>query len=136
MMIEKTLPKSFSQKWPLLLLSLALAALTSQCYYDSEEELYSNYPQNQCDTSQVTFSAQISPIIAQNCAIAGCHAGANPTAGLNLSQFENIQTIALNGKLVGRITGTGGALMPPTGALPNCDINLIKNWVNQGAPDN
>ena len=115
---------------------MALLFLAPQCYYDSEEELYSNFPENACDTAQVSFSAQVSPIIAQNCAVSGCHAGANATAGLNLTEFQTIQSIAQNGQLVGQVTGTGGDLMPPTGSLPDCDIALIKSWVNQGAPDN
>lgn len=128
--------KSFPQKFIPFLALMALGLLAPQCYYDSEEELYSNFPENTCDTAQVSFSAKVSPIIAQNCAVSGCHAGANPTAGLNLTEFQTIQSIAQSGQLVGRVTGNGGALMPPSGALPDCDIALIQSWVNQGAPDN
>lgn len=136
MKMNRMLLKWFPRRVFSFLALMALVILAPQCYYDSEEELYSNFPENACDTAQVSFSAKVSPIIAQNCAISGCHAGSNATAGLNLTEFQTIQSIAQNGQLVGRVTGTGGALMPPSGSLPDCDIALIKNWVNQGAPDN
>jgi len=38
--------------------------------------------------------------------------------------------------LVGRITGTSGAEMPPTGKLSNCEIDKIRAWVQAGAQNN
>lgn len=114
-----------------------LLGLASSCYYDNEEELYQNIEDTkQCDTSEVTFQQTVDPIISTNCAVSGCHAGASPTAGLNLEDFSQLQNIANNGQLTGRTTGSSGPVMPPGNALDPCDINKIRNWVEQGAPQN
>jgi predicted CxxxxCH...CXXCH cytochrome family protein len=38
--------------------------------------------------------------------------------------------------LVAKLEGTGaGAVMPPTGALPDSDIRLVRDWITDGATD-
>lgn len=112
---------------------LLCLALSTSCYYDNKEDLYQNFPQDDCDTTGVSFSSEIEAIIVGNCAVSGCHVGASPQSGLDLSTYPDIKAIADNGSLVGRITRSSGPLMPPTGALPNCEIEKIKLWVDRGA---
>ncbi|HRP00505.1 MAG TPA: hypothetical protein PLN54_13800, partial [Flavobacteriales bacterium] len=50
---------------PLLLL-LPLAG----CYYDKEEVLY---PNSFCNTTNVTWSGTIQPLVTSRCASPGCH---------------------------------------------------------------
>ncbi len=108
----------------------------SSCYYDNREELYQNFQQTQCDTSVTTFAAVILPILQDNCATSGCHVGNNPQSGLDFSTYDDAQLTATDGRLVGRITGSSGPIMPPGGPLPNCEIEKIKRWVNKGARNN
>ena len=78
--------------------------------------------------SGVTFSASISGIISQNCAISGCHAGTQPP---DFRQFSNIQANASNIK-----TRTQNRSMPKTGSLTQEEIDLIACWVDDGALNN
>lgn len=111
-------------------------SLFGSCYYDNKEDLYQNFNDTNCNTDSVTYSTNISSIIGTNCAVSGCHVGPNAQNNLDLSLYAEVKSIADNNQLVGRITGTSGALMPPGGALPNCDIEKIKAWVSNGAPNN
>jgi hypothetical protein len=111
------------------------ALVTASCYFDNKEDLYQNFPDN-CNTNAVSYATVVRPIVDQSCAYIGCHAGASPAAGLKLETYAELKVIADNGKLVGRITGTTGTVMPPTGPLNDCSIQQITAWVNQGAPEN
>lgn len=112
-----------------------LLALSQACYYDNKEDLYQNFPDEECDTQAVTYSGEVQVLLANNCAVSGCHAGPNAIGGLDLTRYNDAKSIADNGDLVGRITATRGALMPPTGtgALAACEIEKIKAWVEAGA---
>jgi hypothetical protein len=113
---------------------LVLIFGTSSCYYDDYETLYGNAAA--CDTSAVTFSQDIKALIGQNCE--GCHNGMSANGGLILSGHQNTAAAALNGSLIDRTTRSAGdpLLMPPGGALSNCDISKLRAWIAQGAPNN
>ena len=89
-----------------------------------------------CDTSNVTYSGKIKLIIDLKCK--GCHSGSNPPLGINLSTYAGLQGIALTGALMGSITHqTGYFAMPKNSpSLPQCEIDAIRIWVNDGAPNN
>ncbi len=83
----------------------------------------------------------------------GCHGGANPSGGLNLeavSSYANlvgIDSMAAPGTqrvnagnpdmsyLIQRLEGTSGALMPPSGMIPQADIDMVREWITAGAID-
>ena len=113
---------------------LVLIFGTSSCYYDDYETLYGNAAA--CDTSAVTFSQDIDALISQNCE--GCHNGMSANGGLILSGHQNTAAAALNGSLIDRTTRSAGdpLLMPPGGALSDCDISKLQAWIGQGAPNN
>lgn len=89
-----------------------------------------------CDTTNITYSLTIEPIINNSCK--GCHSGATPSGNLHLENYFDVSTVALNGKLVGAINGTTGYVSMPynSNPLPDCEIDKIELWVNQGAPNN
>ncbi len=90
-----------------------------------------------------------------DCATSNCHAGANPPAGLNLeaansyamlvgmasSQDSGTQRVMAGNAnmsyLVQKLEGTAssGGQMPPTGALPQSEIDVIRQWITAGAVD-
>jgi hypothetical protein len=86
-----------------------------------------------CDTLEVTFSGDIGAIVESRCK--GCHNGSNAQAGLTLTNYDEISGIALNGGLMGALTGDGFAQMPPNGALTACQIRMFEMWVENGAPN-
>lgn len=88
-----------------------------------------------CDTNAVTFSFIVNPIIQNNCL--GCHSGSSPSGGVNLSGYTNVNTVAVNGKLLGVVKKQSGyPLMPPSGSLSDCSIRQIELWVQDGAQNN
>ncbi|MCB0795413.1 MAG: c-type cytochrome [Flavobacteriales bacterium] len=89
-----------------------------------------------CDTTNVTYSATIAPLLQQKCN--GCHGGANPQGGYSLTSWGAVNTLATEGRLLGAVQHqVGYTPMPPAGGmLPQCDIDKIAIWVQQGAPNN
>ncbi len=89
-----------------------------------------------CDTSTVLYSGFVAPTLQNYCL--GCHSGTNPSGGINLATYSGVQTVALNGQLVGSLNGTPpNFIMPQTGApLDACTIAKIRAWVNHGALNN
>ncbi len=89
-----------------------------------------------CNTDNVTFSGTIKPIFAKYCT--GCHSGATPTGGINLTLYADASGVAKSGRLVGAITHASGYVpMPQGGAkLPACEIAKIQAWVTAGSPNN
>lgn len=115
---------------------LALSVLLLSCYNDSKEELYPST--GNCDVSNVTFSATIQPIIAQNCLTGGCHTGPTTPSGYDLTAYAGVKATVDNGRLLGAINHSGGFSPMPknTVKLPDCSISQITAWVNAGAPNN
>lgn len=89
-----------------------------------------------CDSTDITFSGIIQPIINNSCK--GCHSGTSPSGNISLENYFDVSTIALNGDLLGVINAEPGYVPMPynSSPLPDCEIDQITNWVNQGAPNN
>lgn len=89
-----------------------------------------------CDTLNVTYSGTIVPIIQQRCQ--GCHSGATPQGGLNLTSWSVLNSLAADGRLEGSIThDPTGIPMPPSGPmLSDCRIAQFMQWIEDGAPNN
>jgi uncharacterized membrane protein len=119
----------------LLLLGLLalLTGLQTACYYDNEEDLYGAGGGGNCDTTNVSFSADVQPVINANCV--SCHAPGGQQESTPLTNYNEIKTYADNGKLVGR-TQNSSLPMPPTGLMTQCNQDIIEAWVNAGAPNN
>jgi ankyrin repeat protein/mono/diheme cytochrome c family protein len=94
-------------------------------------------------SKKVDYKQDIQPLLAQHCY--SCHGPEVQQAGLRLDLRQN----ALRGgdygpvikigdsaasKLIRRLVdGDGGMQMPPTGALSNDEIGLLRAWIDQGA---
>jgi len=117
---------------PLLIFFISISM--SGCYYDNEEELYQS--STNCDTTQFAFSTRVLPILNQNCN--GCHSGASPSAGINLSTHADVLVYAQNGSLLGSIEHAQGySAMPKSSPkIPECQLLSIKKWISTGSPNN
>lgn len=89
-----------------------------------------------CDTLNVTYSGTIVPLVQQRCQ--GCHSGASPQGGLNLTSWNVLNALANDGRLAGSVDHAPGAIpMPPSGPkLPDCNIRQFMIWIDSGAPNN
>ena len=117
-----------------LILFVISVFLFAGCYYDNEADLYQFY-QNQCDTTSISYSADIEPIMVTQCV--SCHSGTNPDGNVGLENHSEVQFSAENGSLYGCVTNTNDFnIMPPAGALFQCDIDKIDAWIKAGMPNN
>jgi hypothetical protein len=91
---------------------------------------------NTCDTTNITFNGIILPLVQGTCM--GCHSGTNPSGQIDLSNYQNIALQAYNGKLLGTLNReTGYSPMPKGGnKLPDCQIDQIRIWIQNGALNN
>lgn len=111
--------------------SLIFLFVFSSCYYDNQEELFQYL--NDCDTTNITFSNTIMPIITSECAI--CHQSPNASGGVSLNNYSEVIVYVNNGQLLTDIKGETN-LMPKSGKMTECKISTIEKWINDGAQDN
>ncbi len=85
-----------------------------------------------CVATNVSFITTVLPILKTNCT--GCHSGATPSAGIDLSSYASVKIYASNGQLMGSINHTTGYKPMPssTSKLADCEISQIKAWVSEG----
>ena len=89
---------------------------------------------NYCDSIHVNYSGTIHSIFQTYCI--SCHSGANPSANLTLTTYDEIKYAMVNKALLDHLQEINGySLMPQTGPLPSCNIAQIKKWYNDGLPN-
>lgn len=90
-------------------------------------------------SQNVDYATQIQPIFNQRCT--SCHGG---TAGLFLTSYENVTNAGIvvagnanASKLYDKVRldklPAVGSRMPQGGALSQSQVDLIRDWINQGA---
>lgn len=91
-----------------------------------------------CDSTYV-FNGKISRIIVQNCAgiqhSTGCHTGGVSQG--DFTTYAGIKDKVDNGSFLARVIEDKD--MPPgyspgPDKLSDCDLKVLKNWINDGAP--
>ena len=106
----------------------------TSCYYDKDELI--NPTSGSCDTSQITFTQFVNPLITQQCV--SCHSVENPSGNVRLDGYTQIKQQADNGKLLGSLSHeVGFSAMPKNGnKLDNCQLLKMQRWIINGAPNN
>lgn len=98
-----------------------------------------------CDPDTVYFQNTILPLVVSSCATTGCHDKASHRDGIILTDYASIiRTGEIkpgdpnDSEFFESLTDDGDDLMPPPPYSPlNSDqIQLIKQWIAQGAKDN
>ena len=105
------------------------------CYYDKADMLYPNTIS--CDTTAVvSYSQNIVPLFQQQCY--SCHLSASMGGGIIMGNYAADKAIAVNGKLYGSVSYASGYSPMPKGAnkMTNCQLALVKKWIDSGAPNN
>lgn len=124
-----------------LMIIAAVLLAVSGCYNDKYDKLYPVVATT-CDTTTITYSHDIAPIIASNCFSPGngCHdAAGSGTSGFDYqSSITALQSNAASGLLLADINWEARHNPMPKGnpKLSDCNINKIARWVHQGAPNN
>ena len=93
-----------------------------------------NFCQEGCDTTQITFTGTIWPMMQQYCT--GCHSAANPGGGIVIAGYNDLVALAGNGSLMGSVRWESGfAGMPTNRQMSACDISLLQKWIDDGLTD-
>jgi ankyrin repeat protein len=91
----------------------------------------------------VDYERDVQPILAANCF--GCHGPRQQQSGLRLDLRQNalrggdygvviVPGAAADSKLIKRLIGPeAGVQMPPTGPLPQHEIDVLRAWIDAGA---
>ena len=121
-----------------ILFFAGMSLMMASCYNDKYDKLYPAPPPTTCDTTNVSFSATILPLLrSDGCTVSGCHDAASSTMDLT-SYSSRLVRDAGNGTLLSDINqGSGSDPMPKSGGkIAACDINKITAWINQGYKNN
>ena len=98
--------------------------------------------------SKVSFSQHVQPLFQSRCAFVGCHAGSNPSAGLDLSSSAYnslmnhqprlvISGASSNSLLIERLDGRIAPQMPFNATPINSNqLAGMKKWIDEGAQNN
>ncbi len=109
-----------------------MVVLATGCYYDKEELLYpgSNQPVD-CTTVAAKFNADVLPLITTKCATSNCH-DASAAGGRIFQTYAQISGAKdrINTRAVVEKS------MPQTGPLLPAEVNILKCWIESGAPNN
>lgn len=109
-----------------------LAVLLISCRNDHLPD-----PAPACDSSSVTYSATIRPLLQQKCF--SCHSGAVLSGGVDLGYYNNVKYYADEGSLWSVTCRNGNyPPMPPDAGsrLDECQLGKLKKWIREGAPNN
>ncbi len=107
----------------------------NSCYYDSEEYLFPELNSG-CDTTNVTYSTTIQPMLQSYCY--SCHrnsVASGSGGGIKLEDFNDVKIAADNGSLLGSISHNNGYSPMPKGGtkLADCKITQTHVWIENGA---
>jgi hypothetical protein len=100
------------------------------------EDLY--YNSGNCDTTDITFSKNIMPLMENYCI--ECHKGNTPDGDIPIENYNDVVKIASDGSLLGTIRFEQGYYpMPPPpdyNKMTDCEILQIEIWIKNGMPNN
>lgn len=106
------------------------------CYYDSQEALYPYYSSS-CDTTNVTYSGTVVPILRNNCY--SCHSNASAASfGANI-KIENYADLTAQMPTVVTAINHNGSISPMpknSSKLNTCLLTQIDIWVRKGMLNN
>ena len=118
--------------YSLVLTATGLLFFCVQCTTEVAPNICNDVPQKVQD---ISYSLDVSPIIAKSCALPDCHVGNFPNGDFTF--YDDLKIRADNGALYFRLTS---GQMPPSfsnvPALTICDVNTIVLWINEGAKNN
>ena len=84
------------------------------------------------NSSPVSFSATVQPILSQNCV--SCHSG----QGVNLTTYAAVRSLVVPGNPASSTlySVVASGRMPPNGRLSQAQMQAISDWIYQGALNN
>lgn len=119
---------------------IVMGLVINSCYYDSIIEDDFVPIEDDGDIPEVSYQNDIIPLWVQ---CVGCHNGSEPPDlrdNVSYNEILNGYVVPSNADasiLYKSLLGTDGIeLMPPGAMWPDEKINLVRDWINQGALNN
>ena len=116
--------------------------LLNSCYYDNFTELHpGNNLSGACDSTKATvsYSNDIVPILNNSCGTNNsCH-GTSNNSFVDLTNYAGVSNSAQQYLLYNSVAWIGTASKMPKGSqtkISDCNIALIRKWIDAGAPNN
>lgn len=96
---------------------------------------YDNLELDPCESINVKYAENIAPLIQTRCALSGCHNGDSTSVG-DFNLYDEVKLRVENGQFKLKVIDTRS--MPPTTQAPLSteQFNLLKCWIEVGAPNN
>lgn len=124
-----------------------LTLIVFACKHEKPYPPISNTPTRSfnCSSDTVYFQNTILPILASNCGMSGCHNEESHLDGVVVTDYVSLMNSdiierghGIHSELYEVITENGDDIMPPNNMSPltSEQIDLIKNWIDQGAINN
>jgi hypothetical protein len=112
-----------------------------------------------CDPDTIYFQNSILPLVVSSCGTTGCHdqeshkdgiiltdyasiiktgeiKPGDPGGGIVIAGYTDLVALAKNGSLMGSVKWESAyARMPINQQLPDCSINLLQKWIDEGTPE-
>jgi hypothetical protein len=117
-----------TQRTRTLLFLMVAAVALSGCYYDVEEELYPT----SCTGIDPSWSVSVAPLVAQRCSGSSCHNAGSENG--EIATYAQVKALVDNGKFRNRVLVLQD--MPLGSSLDRCQLDMLKAWVDAGAPNN
>jgi hypothetical protein len=142
MMIQipaKRKQRIMTKTWIFLIVCFSLLLLLVYgCTKQNEEALSNSTVPPTCSTDSMSYVNNVVPIMQNYCFTCHGNGSTGGSGGINLEGYANLKPYADNGKLVGNITHAPGYVPMPYGQpkMPDCEVNQIVAWVNQGTKNN
>jgi hypothetical protein len=125
-------------KFILSILIIICVLTVSSCYYDKSDLLYGGANSGPCTdtTGVVSYSQKVVPMLQQYCY--SCHTGSFPSGNQLMGTYAADKAMAQSGKLHGTINYSAGFSPMPKGMpkMSNCQIAVIKKWIDSGLLNN
>jgi hypothetical protein len=114
---------------------ICLIVFLQSCEYDKEMIIPASA--SSCpDTSNVSFVANVEPLLRANCF--SCHGNGSNEGNVSLDTYDKVKELASSGRLLGAISHSAGFAPMPEGAdkLDDCSINAVRVWIEEGTKNN
>ena len=115
-----------------ILITSILCFITPGCVNNNEEDLYGI---EKCDTANVTWEANISEILKENCV--QCHNPVLHYRNIRHDTYTEELKVIQAGRLRGAVNHLNGYIPMPfeRSKLPACELQLINVWLDDGFPE-
>lgn len=107
-----------------------LTVLLSSCVYEHKSP-------EPCSYEDVSLSTDVKPIFADK-GCTGCHSPNGASGGVELETIEGLRASLVDDVLIKSIEHNAGVSAMPKNRqkMPDCEIEVIRQWVKEGAKNN